>query len=73
MVLQRGLKLSTGCTGSGAFQEVQTNVSHDLCLAQGHQHKLQMDLHVADTCTVNQGQMPLVRGLGPLSEKYEAL
>ena len=36
-VLCHGLKLSTGCAGSGASQEVQAKISQCLCSAQGHQ------------------------------------
>ena len=36
VVLQHGLKLSTGCAGSGASQEVQAKDSCCLCSTQGH-------------------------------------
>ena len=50
VVFQCVLKLSTGCTGSEAFQDVQANVSHHLGSAWGNQHKLQRDLQMAATC-----------------------
>ena len=36
VVLRCGPKLSTGCTGSGASQEVQAKVSRCLCSVQGY-------------------------------------
>ena len=39
VMLQCGLKLFTGCAGSGAFHGVQNKVSHCLFSAWGHQHE----------------------------------
>ena len=36
VVLQHGLKLSTGCADSDAYWEVQAKVSGSLCSVQGH-------------------------------------
>ena len=36
VVLQQGLLLSIGCTGSGISWVVQAKVSPDLCFAWGH-------------------------------------
>ena len=72
------MKLSTGCIGSGDSREVQAKVSHCLCSAWGHQHELHNYLQMAITCVglgatqVNQGQLLLVLGLGPLSERHRA-
>ena len=65
------LKLSTGCAGSLAFQEVQAKVT---------QHELQNHMQIAaafadlgsfwERQVVNQGQLQLVPSLEPLSKRY---
>ena len=50
VVLQHDLKLSTMCTGSGAFLEVLTKVNHHHALPGATWHGLQSDLQVAAIC-----------------------
>ena len=47
MVLQHGLKLSTGCDDSGAFQEVQAKVSLSLSLSSVTWHEVKSNLEMA--------------------------
>ena len=82
MVPQRGLKLSTGCVGSGASQEVQATVSPSWGLprATRPEHKVicrRLLLVLAWEVprrhqAANQGRLPLALGLGSLSERYGA-
>ena len=81
VVLRCGLKLSTGCAGSGASWEVQAKLLHVFCLAPQSMsdkaicRRLLLVLGWEDPRrgqAVNQGWLLLVLGLWPLSEKYGA-
>ena len=82
VLLWCGLKLSTGCTGSRASQEVQAKVSCHLCPARGPPSKSSkvicrwllpvLGLRIPKRCqAANQGQLLLVLGLGQLAKDTE--
>ena len=50
IVIWHGLKLTTGCTGSGASREVQTKVNHYCALPRTTQYELQSNVQMATTC-----------------------
>ena len=50
MVLQRGLKLSTGCSGSRVSQQVLTKVTTACVLPVATRHELQSNPQMAATC-----------------------
>ena len=77
--IQPGLKLSPGCTGSGASQEVQGQLLPVPCQGpSGMSYRticrgllLMLALEVPRRSqAANQGQLPPVPGLGPLSKRY---